>query len=262
MWKKWLSKGKNIKADETLDALALTINSNTLPKHVAIIMDGNGRWAAKRGLPRVFGHRAGVESLKKIVRTASDIGLNTLTVYGFSTENWKRPAEEVGLLMNLFSTYLDSNIDELDENNVQLRFIGRIDELSQDLYQKFAQAQERTAANGGLIFNAAINYGGRAEIVRAFHLLAEKVAAGATELYNINESTIQQHLYTADLPDVDLLIRPSGDLRISNFLLWQAAYAELWFTDVHWPDFSSAHLLQAIQDFQQRERRFGGLKSK
>ncbi|MDU4959871.1 MAG: isoprenyl transferase [Sporomusaceae bacterium] len=256
MWKKWFGKTEEyVVADNQLDKAKL-------PRHTAIIMDGNGRWAKDKGLPRVFGHRAGVEALRRVVRTASNLGLQALTVYAFSTENWKRPHEEVNLLMELFSTYLTADIDELDANNVQLRFIGRIDALAPALRDKFLAAQERTAVNSGLIFNAAINYGGRAELLRAAQLLAADVQAGRLAAESLTEADLQQHLYTADLPDVDLLIRPSGDYRISNFLLWQSAYAELWFTDVRWPDFSPAHLLQAITDFQQRDRRFGGLKIK
>lgn len=256
MWKKWIGKNE----DQVVNAEV--IDKSKLPRHTAIIMDGNGRWARAKGLPRVFGHRAGVEALRKIVRASGQLGLGVLTVYGFSTENWKRPSEEVALLMDLFSTYLDSDIDELDANNVQLRFIGKIDELSEELYKKFLRAQERTAANTGLILNAAINYGGRAEIIRAMQLIASDLQTGRIMPESITEATVQQRLYTADLPDVDLLIRPSGDLRISNFLLWQCAYAELWLTDVNWPDFTPGHLEQALLDYQQRERRFGGLKAK
>ena len=256
MWKKWFAKNKQIGISDNI------LDKTKLPQHVAIIMDGNGRWAKAKGLPRVFGHRAGVEALRKIVRTSNQLGLNALTVYGFSTENWKRPLEEVNLLMDLFSTYLTADIDELDDSNVQLRFIGKINELSPELRQKFQEAQERTAKNTGLIFSAAINYGSRAEIIHAIQKIASEVQSGQLAPNLITEETLQPYLYTADLPDVDLLIRPSGDLRISNFLLWQSAYAELWFTDVNWPDFTPQNLMQALQDFQQRERRFGGLKTK
>jgi undecaprenyl diphosphate synthase len=256
MWKKWFGKAEQyVVADNQLDKARL-------PRHTAIIMDGNGRWAKEKGMPRVFGHRAGVESLRKVVRTASNLELEALTVYAFSTENWKRPAEEVNLLMDLFSTYLTADIDELDENNVQLRFIGQIHELSTTLCRKFQNAQERTAKNTGLVFNAAINYGGRAEMLCAMKAIAIDVQSGKLPVEMITENIVQQHLYTADLPDVDLLIRPSGDFRISNFLLWQSAYAELWFTDVNWPDFTPEYLIQALHDFQQRDRRFGGLKIK
>jgi undecaprenyl diphosphate synthase len=256
MWKKWFGKTEQYVVPEN------QLDKAKLPRHTAIIMDGNGRWAKAKGMPRVLGHRAGVESLRKIVRAASNLELEALTVYAFSTENWKRPAEEVNLLMDLFSTYLTADIDELDENNVQLRFIGQIHELSTALCRKFQEAQERTAKNTGLVFNAAINYGGRAEMLQAMKEIALDVQLRKLPIEMITEDIIQQHLYTADLPDVDLLIRPSGDFRISNFLLWQSAYAELWFTDVNWPDFTPEHLVRALHDFQQRDRRFGGLKIK
>lgn len=256
MWKKWFGKTEQLNSSDN------TLDKAKLPQHVAIIMDGNGRWAKAKGMPRVLGHRAGVEALRKIVRASNQLGLNALTVYGFSTENWKRPSEEVNLLMDLFSTYLTADIDELDDNNIQLRFIGKIDELSTELRRNFQEAQERTAKNTGLIFNAAINYGSRAEITHAIQRIAADVQTSQLAPNAITEETLQHYLYTADLPDVDLLIRPSGDLRISNFLLWQIAYAELWFTDINWPDFTPQHLIQALKDFQQRERRFGGLKTK
>lgn len=231
-----------------------------IPRHIAIIMDGNGRWAQKRGLPRAFGHRAGAETLRYIVRASSELGVGALTAYAFSTENWKRPADEVDLLMNLFSDYLDNEIDELRDNGVKLRFSGNTDELGPKLRHKMERATAITSANGGLVLNLAVNYGGRAEIVRSMQLIAEKVAAGALKSADVSESLIGEFLYTSGLPDPDLLIRPAGDQRISNFLLWQSAYAELWFTDIFWPDFKPEHLIAAIKDFQGRERRFGGLK--
>lgn len=256
MWKKWFGKTEQYTVPDN------QLDNAKLPRHIAIIMDGNGRWAKAKNLPRVFGHRAGVEALRKIVRAASNLEIQALTVYAFSTENWKRPVEEVTLLMDLFSAYLTADIDELDNNNVQLRFIGNIYELSDDLCQKFLAAQARTAKNNGLIMSAAINYGGRAEITRAVQLLSADIMSEKLSPAGITDAVIQQYLYTADLPDVDLLIRPSGDLRISNFLLWQSAYAELWFTDINWPDFTPEHLMQALLDYQNRERRFGGLKTK
>ena len=231
-----------------------------IPRHIAIIMDGNGRWAQKRGLPRALGHRAGAETLRSIVRTASELGVGALTTYAFSTENWKRPADEVALLMNLFSDYLDNEIEELRNNGIKLQFSGYTDELGASLRHKMERATALTATNGGLVLNLAVNYGGRAELARAMRLIAEKVAAGGLKPADVTESLIGEFLYTAGLPDPDLLIRPAGDLRISNFLLWQSAYAELWFTDIFWPDFKPEHLIDAIKDFQRRERRFGGLK--
>lgn len=257
MWKKLF--GKNVEQEDAASEYDL-LDTAKIPKHIAIIMDGNGRWAQKRGLPRTFGHREGAETLNKIVKTASDIGVKVLTAYAFSTENWKRPAEEVSFLMNLISDYLDMKLGEMHKNKVQIRFIGKIDELAVKLQQKMHDAEQLTANNTGLILNLAINYGSRAEIVRAVRLIAEKVAAGELSPDDITESTIQQHLYTYDLGDPDLLIRPSGDLRISNYLLWQSAYTEFWFTEINWPDFKNEHLIKAIIDYQNRERRFGGLK--
>lgn len=253
MLKRWFGKRKQ--ANEPL-----VLDKNKLPRHIAIIMDGNGRWAQKRGLPRTLGHRAGVDSLREVVRAASNIGVKALTAYAFSTENWKRPEEEVNLLMNLLSEYLDSEIEELHRENIKIRFIGKIEELASGLRKKMQEAQEYTEKNTGMIFSLAVNYGGRAEILQCVQVIADKVAKGEMKREQITEEAIDQHLYTADLPELDLLIRPSGDFRISNFLLWQAAYAEFWFTDIHWPDFTPTHLQQAILDYQRRERRFGGLK--
>lgn len=254
MWKKWLGKKENtIENDHPLD-------QDKMPRHIAIIMDGNGRWAKGKGLPRALGHRAGVESLRDIVTTAVNMKLGVLTAYAFSTENWKRPTDEVRLLMRLFSEYLDSEIDELHKKNVQIRFIGKVDELAVELQDKVKKAQTYTARNTGLIFNLAVNYGGRAEIVRSVQIIAEKISKGELLPQDITENSVRDNLYTADLPDPDLLIRPSGDFRTSNFLLWQLAYTEYWFTDIYWPDFKPKHLMEAIADYQKRDRRFGGLK--
>ena len=257
MWKKWFGKTK-----EDVSKLEdyKNVDFDRLPRHIAIIMDGNGRWAQKQGLLRTFGHRAGVETLREIVKSASSIGIQALTAYAFSTENWKRPDTEVKFLMDLFSEYLDSEIEELHENNIKIRFIGRIHELSDLLQSKIETAQLRTANNTGLILNLAVNYGSRDEITRTVKIIANKVKNNELNINEINEAMITDHLDTAGVPELDLVIRPSGDLRISNFLLWQMAYAEFWFTEINWPDFKSRHLLQAILAFQQRERRFGGLK--
>ncbi|CUH96124.1 Isoprenyl transferase [Propionispora sp. 2/2-37] len=257
MWKKWFGKS-SIRSNEKI--LNSQIDRARIPEHIAIIMDGNGRWAQKKGMPRTYGHSAGVEALRQIVRTASDIQVKILTVYAFSTENWKRPKEEVNFLMKLFSDFLDSEIDELDKNCVQIRFIGKIEELSSRLQSKIEKARTRTMKNQGLVLNLAVNYGGRAELKRAVQIIAQEVQSGKLYPEEIDEKTIQNCLYTADLPDPDLLIRPGGDFRISNFLLWQLAYTEFWSTSVHWPDFTPGHFIQAIVEFQQRERRFGGLK--
>jgi undecaprenyl diphosphate synthase len=254
VWKKWFGR-----TDQQSEKAFGDLDPARVPRHVAIIMDGNGRWAQKRGLPRTFGHRAGAEALRAIVRTTAELGIGVLTTYAFSTENWKRPAEEVDLLMNLFSDYLDNEIDELNENGIRVRFSGKTDELAPGLKAKIDRAEGITAANAGLVLNIAVNYGGRAEITRAMQLIAAEVAAGSLKPGDVSEETIGRHLYTAGLPDPDLLIRPAGDQRISNFLLWQAAYAEFWFTDINWPDFRPEHLIAAVADFQRRDRRFGGL---
>lgn len=254
MWKKWF--GKKRPKNENYHPF----DQDKLPRHIAIIMDGNGRWAKSKGLPRAFGHRAGVESLREIVTTAVNMNIEVLTAYAFSTENWKRPTDEVGLLMKLFSEYLDSEIDELHQKNVQIRFIGKVEGLAIELQDKVKKAQLYTKENTGLVFNLAVNYGGRAEIVRSVQMIAEKIAKGELLPQDINENSIQNNLYTADLPDPDLLIRPSGDFRTSNFLLWQLAYTEFWFTDIYWPDFTPEHLIEAIIEYQKRDRRFGGLK--
>lgn len=258
MWKKWFSKKSENNNEKVYDSL----DKSRIPHHVAIIMDGNGRWAQKRGLPRTFGHRAGVESLRDIVKTASEINIKALTAYAFSTENWKRPTDEVNILMSLLSDYLDKEIDELDENNVQIRFIGKTDELASGLQHKIEKAQTRTASNSGLVLNLAVNYGGRAEIMRAVQIIAKQVERGEITSAEITEATINKNLYTNNLPDPDLLIRPSGDFRISNFLLWQLAYTEFWLTNIYWPDFKPKDLIQAVFDYQQRDRRYGGLKKK
>ncbi len=256
MWKKWFGETGTHKQNDYND-----IDSARLPRHVAIIMDGNGRWAQSKGLPRTFGHRAGAETLREIVKTASEIGIQVLTAYAFSTENWRRPADEVSLLMSLLADYLDNEIDELDKNNVRIRFIGHTEGLALNLQKKVEKAQALTAHNIGLILNLAVNYGGRAELTRAVKIISEKVLNRELSLEDINEAIIEEHLYTANLPAPDLLIRPSGDFRISNFLLWQMAYTEFWFTELNWPDFKAEHLIQAICDYQQRERRFGGIKN-
>lgn len=238
----------------------LHLEPERMPQHVAIIMDGNGRWAQKRGLPRTYGHKAGAEVLRAILTEASDLGIRYLTVYAFSTENWRRPHDEVDFLMDLFSNYLDNEVDYLVEKQVQLRFIGGTDRLSADLRRRIDESESRTAKGTGITLNLAVDYGGRAEIVHATRTLAQEVLNGQLSVDDIDEKTFAGALYTHDQPDPDFLIRPGGDMRISNFLLWQLAYAELWITDVLWPDFTPYHFHQAIHDFQKRDRRFGGLK--
>lgn len=233
-----------------------------MPRHVAIIMDGNGRWATDRGLPRIAGHRAGVEALREVIKACRELKVQILTVYAFSTENWKRPREEVDALMRLLVEYLRREIDELHRNGVRIRAIGRVADLPLFQLQEIQRAEAKTRENQGLVVNVALNYGGRAEIVDAVRGIAAGVLRGEIELKDIDAGTVGGHLYTAGLPDPDLLIRTGGEVRLSNFLLWQVAYAELWVTPVYWPDFRRHHLYQAIADFQGRERRFGGVKSK
>ena len=236
------------------------IDSNAIPKHVAIIMDGNGRWAKRRGMPRSMGHRAGADVLKQIVIAADEIGIRALTVYGFSTENWKRPEQEVSLLMALIKEYLNNNVKYMHEHNVRIRFIGFIGALSEELQQIIRDAELLTQNNTGLTLQLAINYGGRDEIVRTIREITSSVKAGTITADDITEDYVSSQLFTKELSDVDLLIRPSSDFRISNFLLWQLAYAEFWFTDLQWPDFTKETLLEAVAAYQKRERRFGGLR--
>ena len=236
------------------------IDCNIIPQHVAIIMDGNGRWAKRRGMPRSMGHRAGADVLKEIVMAADEIGIRALTVYGFSTENWKRPEQEVSLLMSLIKEYLNNNVKYMHEHNVRIRFIGFIGALSEELQEIIRDAELLTKNNTGLTLQLAINYGGRDEIVRTVQELTQSVLDGQLAVQDITEQYISDHLYTQEFSDVDLLIRPSKDYRISNFLLWQLAYAEFWFTDLHWPDFTKETLLEAVAAYQKRERRFGGLQ--
>jgi undecaprenyl diphosphate synthase len=236
--------------------LARQVNFDRLPQHVAVIMDGNGRWAAQRHLPRVEGHRAGIESVREVVEGSARLGIKVLTLYAFSVENWKRPATEVSTLMTLLKRYLRLELNTLLRNNIRFRVIGRASELAPDIRRELAMAEEKTSANAGMLFNIALNYGGRAEIVEAVKRL---LAAG------INPDELDEHrfsgfLYTAGQPDPDLLIRTSGEMRISNFLLWQIAYAEIWVTDTLWPDFRKLHLLEAVLAYQKRDRRYGGIK--
>lgn len=258
----WFSfwKMRKNKDGYTLEELYKVLDKNNLPGHIAIIMDGNGRWATRRGLPRAMGHRSGVESLREVVRLCSSLGINYLTVYAFSTENWKRPTEEVNILMDLLVEYLNKELLELHENNVRIKAIGQICELPPKTKEALNNAESYTESNTGLTLNLALNYGGRNEITDAVKRIAKKAVSGELDLDQINEKVVAEHLFTAGIPDPDLLIRPSGEQRISNFLLWQSAYSEFWFSSVLWPDFRKIHLLEAIVDYQRRHRRFGGLK--
>jgi undecaprenyl diphosphate synthase len=236
--------------------LAREINFDRLPSHIAIIMDGNGRWAAQRHLPRVEGHRAGIESVRDVVETSARLGIGALTLYAFSVENWKRPATEVNALMTLLKRYLRLELDTINRNNIRFQVIGRTDELSRDVLQELDAGQEATARNTGMLFNIALNYGGRAEIVDA----ARRAIESGIRPAELDEQKFSGFLYTAGQPDPDLLIRTSGEMRVSNFLLWQIAYAEIWVTDTLWPDFRRRHLLEAVLAYQKRDRRYGGLK--
>lgn len=242
------------------DNKAKQIDMHGIPSHIAIIMDGNGRWAQKRKLPRTAGHRAGVESLKITVETCAQLGVKALTVYAFSTENWKRPQEEVNILMDLLTEYIDKELVTLHKKGIKVSALGQIDKLPAAPKESLKKAQELTINNKKMSLNIALNYGGRAEILYAATKIAEKVSNKQIEINEIDESVFAAHLYTKHLPEPDLLIRPSGEKRISNFLLWQLAYTEFWYTDVLWPDFQAEHLYEAIKDYQQRERRYGGLK--
>ena len=232
-----------------------------MPGHVAVIMDGNGRWAKARGLPRVMGHRVGVEALKSTLRHCSDWGVQALTAYAFSTENWSRPGDEVNFLMTLFESVLQRELQALEQEQVRIRFLGDLDALPVKLQALIAEATQRTSGNSGIHFNVCTNYGGRRELVRASQRLAERVACGELEPSQIDENALAAELFTAGEPDPDLLIRTSGERRISNFLLWQLAYAEIHVTDLCWPDFDAEALQLALQDYQSRQRRFGGLQS-
>jgi undecaprenyl diphosphate synthase len=229
-----------------------------VPRHVAIIMDGNRRWAKERGLPAIEGHRRGMIALRHVTRVASDLGVEALTVYGFSTENWNRDAREISLLFELCVYFARNELIELRRNNVRVRVIGDWESLPAAPRSALAELQEQTAANSGLLLNLAVNYSSHAELERAVRAIARDVAAGALDPESIDEALIGRYLYTADLPELDLLIRPGGERRLSNFLLYQAAYAELVMTGVYWPDFSKDDFVRALIDFQQRERRFGG----
>ncbi|UCC45766.1 MAG: isoprenyl transferase [Candidatus Zixiibacteriota bacterium] len=236
---------------------AIRSRSERMPSHVAIIMDGNGRWAALRSKPRTFGHEAGVKAVKEVVRASVEIGIKYLTLYTFSMENWKRPKDEVDALMSLLSRTTLNEIEELLENDVKLITTGRINGLSIGERKVLREAEEKTRGNRGLVLNLALNYGGRAEILDAVKALATAARAGTIDPQQIDEETFSQFLYTAELPDPDLLIRTSGEMRISNFLLWQTSYTELHIIDTLWPDFGRRELFEAIIDYQKRERRFG-----
>jgi undecaprenyl diphosphate synthase len=237
--------------------LAREIHFDRLPVHVAVIMDGNGRWAAQRHLPRVEGHRAGIDAVRDSVETAARLGIRVLTLYAFSIENWKRPASEVGTLMQLLKRYLRSELNTLLSNDIRFRVIGRMEDLAPDIKDELNAAIERTSASNGMLFNIALNYGGRAEIVDA----ARQAIASGVSPQDLDEERFASFLYTAGQPDPDLLIRTSGEMRVSNYLLWQIAYSEIYVTDTLWPDFRRRHFIEAVLAYQKRERRYGGISS-
>jgi undecaprenyl diphosphate synthase len=247
----WLTPGSR-EAD-----LASRLDPTRLPGHVAIIMDGNGRWAGARHLPRVEGHRAGTRAVREVIETSARLGIPVLTLYAFSVENWKRPAAEIATLMALLKRYLRLELKTLIDNNIRFQVIGRIDELPADVQRELAAGIERTSANTGTTLNIALNYGGRAEIIDA----VRRAIAQGIDPALLDERQFSNLLYTAGQPDPDLLIRTSGEMRVSNFLLWQIAYSEIYVTDTLWPDFGRAHLIEALLDYQRRERRFGGIAS-
>ena len=247
-------KAKKAPEDDGLDM-------KRLPRHVAIIMDGNGRWAKQKGQPRALGHRAGVEALRAIIRESSDLGIEALTIYAFSTENWSRPPEEVGALMGLLLEFFGREIDELDENRVCIRILGDVDGMPAPQREALRSAMERTGSNGGLKLNIALNYGSRMEIVSAARSIAERVSRGEVVPEQVDERLFESYLYTAGLPDVDLLVRTSGEMRLSNFLLYQVSYAEFVVVDTLWPDFDRTAYRSALKEYQKRDRRFGGIKA-
>ena len=247
-------------SDAPEDISLSDINLETIPSHVSIIMDGNGRWATARGLDRTEGHKAGVLSLREAVTTSVRLGLDVLSVYAFSTENWKRPQREVDLLMRLFAETLLKELPLFHQENVKLRFFGDLEALPEKTRKTFQRGLDETAQNTGMTFALAVNYGSRAELTRAAVLLANQIAEGSVSADSVTPADLEKNLYTAGIPDPDLLIRTSGELRLSNYLLWQLAYSELYVTQTYWPDFSKWDFLRAIKDYQSRERRFGGVK--
>ncbi|RJE86786.1 isoprenyl transferase [Paenibacillus sp. 1011MAR3C5] len=236
-----------------------SIETGNVPRHVAIIMDGNGRWAKKRGLPRMAGHHSGMKTVKRITIAADRLGIQYLTMYAFSTENWKRPKAEVDFLMKLPQQFLEIELDELIANNVQVRMMGSRDNLPQHTIHALEEAVSKTAGNTGLVLNFALNYGSRMEMLDAIKHIALDVKNGKLDAEAIDEDAMSSRLLTNDIPDPDLLIRTSGELRLSNFMLWQLAYSEFWFTDVYWPEFTEKHFHEAIETYQRRGRRYGGL---
>jgi undecaprenyl diphosphate synthase len=251
-----------VKPDSDEAEMLAAIDAARLPQHVAIIMDGNGRWAKQRGKQRIFGHRAGVESVRAIVDTSARLNLKAVTLYAFSTENWKRPKTEISGLMQMLKYYLKSELKEIHRQNIKFQAIGKIEGLDKSVQREISSATEKTDANTGTILSIALNYGGRAEIVDACREAVKNLLANGKSIEDLSENDIELNLYTRDLPEVDLLIRTSGEMRISNFLLWQLAYSEIYVTETLFPDFRRREIFDAILDFQKRERRFGGIENK
>jgi undecaprenyl diphosphate synthase len=237
-------------------------DKNNIPRHIAIIMDGNGRWAKERGLPRTAGHRIGIDRVKEILIAASELHVEVVTLFAFSTENWLRPKQEINMLMRAFDRFLDRQIDELTQYNIRFKLIGKDDPFPGYLQSKIKEAERKTQDNGGLILALAVNYGSRREILDAVKGIARDVKKGVLDIDAIDEDKFREHLYTAGLPDPDLLIRTSGEMRLSNFLLWQLSYAELYFVKKYWPDFRKKDLIEAIEEYQKRHRRFGAVGDK
>ena len=253
---------KIVKPNSEEAELLAAIDFARLPEHFAVIMDGNGRWAKQRGKPRIFGHREGAESVRSILDTCARLNIKAVTLYAFSTENWKRPEDEVSGLMQMLKLYLKKELRTVHKNNIRFQAIGKIEGLSRDLQAQIASAMEFTRQNTGTILSVALNYGGRAEITQAAVKAAKHLIETGKSLDELTEGDIEQHLYTHNLPEVDLLVRTSGEFRISNFLLWQLAYSEIYVTPTLFPDFRRAEIFKAILDFQKRERRFGGVEAK
>jgi len=247
-------KEKVIKTDD------YSLDMKNIPSHIGIIMDGNGRWAKERNLPRALGHKAGVEAIRDIVKECNKIGVKYLTLYAFSTENWKRPVDEVNTLMKLLVEYLKVEFEELHKNDVVISSIGDLSKLPLICQNELSNAYEKTKNNKGLVLTLALNYGGRDELIRAFKKLHTDIECGKINVIDIDENMVSNYLYTAGMPDPEIIIRPSGEQRLSNFLLWQGAYSEFWYSNVKWPDFKAKHLHDAIYDYQKRDRRFGGIK--
>ncbi len=244
---------------DIVDIKNRNLELNNMPQHIAIIMDGNGRWAKKRLLPRTMGHREGMKSIKRIVKACMEFKIQALTVFAFSTENWRRPQNEVNYLMDLLIEFLNKELQEMHENDIQIKVLGDYTLLPRNCVDSIEHALQLTSQNQKMTFNLAINYGSRTEILQAVKRLGQEISEGRVNANDISEDVFSRYLYTNTIPDPDLLIRTAGEMRLSNFLLWQIAYTELWITDVTWPEFTKDHLLQAITEYQKRDRRFGGL---